>query len=166
MSLLKFGTTTYLRDPRRLADLIAAIQVLGTYKFSSRPADRWLKRLGRKPVSASTWVDVFQEHPEFFTKDDLGLISLVWRRNKERNYDTYTGCIVTREVAFELKESDPEPMASRLSRPPLDSDEISKLIDIAISLHEREIKHQQERHWWYTAIIAAAGVVVSLLSLG
>jgi hypothetical protein len=63
----------YLRSPARLADLIAAIQVLGTYKLSSRPAERWLKRLGRKPVSAETWLEIFESHPEFFTKDDQNL---------------------------------------------------------------------------------------------
>ena len=164
MNPIRPRKSSYLRDPRRLADLIAAGQVLGTYKFSSRPAERWLKRLGRRPVSADTWLQIFEAHPEFFTKDDLSLVSLVRRRNKERNYDTHIGQVVPRDVALVLKAADPEASATRLSRAPLSSDEISKLIDIAIALHEREIKHQQERHWWYNAIIAAAGVVVSLLS--
>lgn len=154
----------YLRNPARLADLIAAIQVLGTYKFSSRPAERWLNRLGRKPVSAETWLEIFESHPEFFTKDGQNLVSLVWRRNKERNYDTHERRILSREEAQPLKETDPELTAERLSRPPLDASEISKLIDIAISLHERDIKHQQERRWWYTAVVGATGVLVSLLS--
>jgi hypothetical protein len=62
--------SAYLKNPRRLADLIAAIQVLGTYKFSSRAAEKWKKRLGRTPVSAGNWTGIFQEHPEFFTRDD------------------------------------------------------------------------------------------------
>jgi hypothetical protein len=154
----------YLRNPARLADLIAAIQVLGTYKFSSRPAERWLNRLGRKPVSAEAWIEIFESHPEFFTRDNQNLVSLVWRRNKERNYDTHERRILSHQEAQALKAIDPEVTAERLSRPPLDTDEISKLIDIAISLHEREIKHHQERRWWYAAVIGAAGVLVSLLS--
>jgi hypothetical protein len=152
----------YLRNPARLADLIAAIQVLGTYKFSTRPVSRWEKRLGRKPVSAESWLALFGEHPEFFTQQDPDLVSLVWRRSKERNYDTFEDKLLPRDIAARMAEQDPESQAARLSRPPLDTGEISKLIDIAVSLHEREIKHRQERRWWYAAVIAAAGVLVSL----
>jgi len=156
--------TAYLRDPRRLADLIAAIQVLGTYKFSSRTAEKWGKRLGRVPVSAENWTDIFQEHPEFFTLDDQSLVSLVWRRNKERNYDTQSRRILEFTEAQAIEIEDPEATAKRLSRAPLNTDEISKLVDIAIDLHEREIKHLQERRWWYTAVIGGTGALVTLIS--
>ena len=157
-------SSAYLQNPRRLADLIAAIQVLGTYKFSSRRAEKWEKRLGRVPVSADDWKEIFRAHPEFFTLDDRNLVSLVWRRNKERNYDTQSGEILEFAEAQAMELEDPEPDAKRLSRPPLTTDEISKLVDIAIDLHEREIKHQQERRWWYTAIIGGIGVLVSFAS--
>ena len=63
-----------------------------------------------------------------------------------------------------MELEDPEPEAQRLSRIPLSTEEISKLVDIAIDLHEREIKHQQEHRWWYTAIVGGIGVLVSLVS--
>ena len=165
MNLRPTFDSSYLKHPARLADLIAAIQVLGTYKFSSRTEERWLRRLGRKPVSASTWLEIFKAHPEFFTQDDQGLISLVWRRNKERAYDTHERRLLSNAEAEHMEATDPEPTATRLSRPPLETDEIAKLIDIAVSLHERGIKHQQERRWWYTAIIGAIGATGGLVSI-
>ena len=161
-----------VRTPARLADLIAAIQVMGTYRFAVRRLDRWERRLGRVPLSAGSWRDVFEHHPEFFTvirettaqQLNNPNVSLVWRRSKERNYDTYTHSVVTRETAIAIAGSDPEEEAKQLSRPPLDSSEISMLINLAIELHERELKHEQERRWWYAVMVAIAGLLVSLIT--
>ncbi len=154
-------TSPYIANPKRLADLIAAIQVLGTYRFASRRMQKWEKRLGRTPVSAPDWSTVFSQHPEFFTTQG-DLISLVWRRSRERNYDTYNRQLLPRERAKELSQQESEDNAMRLSRPPLDSSEVSKLIDIAVSLHEREIRHAQERRWWITAVLALLGFIITL----
>lgn len=151
----------YIANPNRLADLIAAIQILGTYRFASRPIEKWEKRLGRIPVSAADWKVVFAQHPEFFTTqgDD---ISLVWRRSRERNYDTFTRSLLSREDAMKLAQEESEDHELRLSRPPLDTAEISQLVDIAIRLHEREINHAQERRWWITAVLAVIGLIISV----
>lgn len=133
-----------LRTPERLADLIAAIQVMGTYRFAVRRIDRWQRRLGRVPTSAGTWIEVLGQHPEFFTviRDASAQsalnpnVSLVWRRSKERNYDTYTHAVLPREVAIQVAVADPEEEAKQLSRPPLDSDEISMLVNLAVSMSE------------------------------
>lgn len=154
-------TSPYIANPKRLADLIAAIQVLGTYRFASRRIEKWEKRLGRTPVSAPDWSTVFSQHPEFFTAQG-DIISLVWRRSRERNYDTYTRQLLAREEAIELSHQESEDNEKRLSRPPLDSSEVSKLVDIAISLHEREIRHAQERRWWITAVLALVGFIITL----
>lgn len=154
-------TSPYIANPKRLADLIAAIQVLGTYRFASRKIEKWEKRLGRTPVSAPDWETVFSQHPEFFTAQG-DIISLVWRRSREQNYDTFTRQLLPREDAIELSEQEDENNEKRLSRPPLNSSEVSKLVDIAISLHEREIRHAQERRWWITAVIALAGLIATL----
>lgn len=150
----------YIANPKRLADLIAAIQVLGTYRFASRRIEKWEKRLGRIPVSAENWSTVFNQHPEFFAAQG-SVISLVWRRSRERNYDTFTGLVISRPEAIELSQKDSEESEQRLSRSPLESTEVAKLVDIAISLHEREIRHTQERRWWVTAVIALTSVIVS-----
>ena len=155
----------YVKNPARLADLIAAIQVMGTYRFASRRLEKWEKRLGRNPVSASDWLTIFRQHPEFFTIQD-NFVSLVWRRSKERNYDTFERRLLSRSEAQAMAATEPEQDAIRLSRPPLDTAEISKLIDIAVSLHEREINHKQERRWWYAAVIAVAGLLAGVISRG
>ena len=155
----------YVKNPARLADLIAAIQVMGTYRFASRRLEKWEKRLGRNPVSAPNWLAIFRQHPEFFTIQD-DFVSLVWRRSKERNYDTFERKLLSRTEAQGMAATDPEQDATRLSRPPLDTAEISKLVDIAVSLHERGINHKQERRWWYTAAIAVVSLLVSLVSRG
>lgn len=161
MYILHSSNSPYIRNPNRLADLIAAIQVLGTYRFASRKLEKWEARLGRTPVSAPDWETVFIQHPEFFTIQDNN-ISVVWRRSRERNYDTFTGKLVSRETEMRLEEEESENDEKRLSRPPLNTAEISKLVDIAINLHEREIKHGQERRWWITAVIATVGLIISL----
>ncbi|WP_457096841.1 hypothetical protein [Lysobacter sp. P5_B9] len=162
----------YLRRPERLADLIAAIQVMGTYRFAVRRLDRWEKRLGRIPLSAVSWCEVFAQHPEFFTvireraphQSNNPNVSLVWRRSKERNFDTHEHATVPREAAVAIAQRDPEDDAQQLSRAPLDSSEISMLVNLAVDLHERELKHKQERRWWFAALVAIAGVLVSLVT--
>ena len=158
-----FEKSPYVRNPARLANLIAAIQVMGTYRFASRRLEKWEKRLGRKPVGGDNWLSIFQEHPEFFTIQENN-VALVWRRSKERNYDTFERKLLSKEEAAAMATTETEFEATRLSRPPLDTSEISKLVDIAVNLHEREINHQQERRWWFAALVAVGGVVVSLLA--
>jgi hypothetical protein len=90
----------YIANPNRLADLIAAIQILGTYRFASRHIEKWEKRLGRTPVSAGNWT-IVTRHPEFVAtqRDD---VSLVWRRYRKRNYDAYSRTHLPREDAMKL----------------------------------------------------------------
>jgi hypothetical protein len=161
-NMLNRNISPYIAYQNRLEDLIAAIQVLGTYGFASRELYKWEARLGRKPVSAENWLIVFKQHPEFFTIQDEN-ISLVWRRSRERNYDTYEQTVVSRDNERSLREKE-KTSERRLSRPPLNATEVSQLIDIAIRLHEREIQHRQERRWWVTAVIAIIGLIVSVAS--
>lgn len=159
--MFRRSTSPYITNPTRLADLIAAIQVMGTYNFASRPLSKWENRLGRKPVSSDEWLTIFKEHPEFFTIQGEE-ISLVWRRSRERIYDTLKSAVLSNDEAAVIKAKEIELGEKRLSRPPLDTTEISKLVDIAINLHEREIQHQQERRWWLTAVITILGLIVTL----
>ncbi len=161
MLRIKLKTSPYIANPNRLADLIAAIQVLGTYRFASRSLDKWEKRLGRTPVSAPNWETVFKQHPEFFTTQREN-ISVVWRRSRERNYDTYSRKLLPREEVIRLAEDEKKTGEKRLSRPPLAPSEVTKLVEIAISLHEREIKHAQERRCWITAVVAVASLIIAL----
>ena len=59
----------YLKSPDRLGDVVAAILVMGTYKFDSMPTDKWQEYIGGQPKSAASWSDLFTQHPEFFSVD-------------------------------------------------------------------------------------------------
>jgi len=91
-------------------------------------------------------------------------VALAWRRSKERNYDTFKQESIGRDEAKAIAETDPEDGATRLSRPPLSTTEISLLVQLALDLHERELKHQQERRWWYAVVLGVAGLVASAFS--
>lgn len=158
-----FYTGPYLANTNRMADILAAIQVLGTYEFASRELDKWEKRLGRQPCDDKTWNEVFTEHPEYFTIDNDKNVALVWRRSLKRNYDTKTNEIVDEETVKTLLEEENIPgNPKRLSRQPLNQSQIEHLCNLAINLHEREIQHRQEKRWWSTAVVA---IIVGILSL-
>ncbi len=153
----------YLKSPGRLADILAAIQVLGTYEFAARDIEKWERRLGRQPQSAQTWSVVFTAHPEFFTRDADNNIALVWRRSFTRDYDTQNKCIVSGQELQTLKSVEREAgEVSRISRKPLDRDQIELLCNLAINLHEREIQHRQEKRWWLAGV---GGIITALLTI-
>jgi hypothetical protein len=71
----------YLDNPQRLADVIAAIQAMGTYKFYKLTFKGWAERIVADESEAEHWKTVFEDHPEFFRLDtDREKASLVWRR--------------------------------------------------------------------------------------
>ena len=67
---MKRTKSPYLID-FRLADVVAAVQVMGIYPWGSRQVDDWTKKLG-KPLSADFWTTIFRQHPEFFRLTDDG----------------------------------------------------------------------------------------------
>jgi len=99
-----FEDGSYLKSPGRLADILAAIQVLSTYEFAARTIDRWEGRLGRQPKSAKDWMTVFLAHPEFFTCDADQKIALVWRRSFTRDYDTFNKRVVLGDELEKLRK--------------------------------------------------------------
>lgn len=157
-----FYTGPYLENDNRLADILAAIQVLGTYEFAARELTSWTKRLGRKPSSAESWENIFNDHPKFFTLDDTNKIALVWRRSFKRDYDTVTKKVVPDDMRVELRMVEESSGVNRLSRQPLNQSQIEHLCNLAINLHEREIQHRQEKRWWMAAVVA---VIIAIKSL-
>jgi hypothetical protein len=162
-SLHWFEDGPYLKNSGRLADLLAAIQVLGAFEFAARDIEKWERRLGRKPKSANDWKDVFLDHPEFFTCDDDQKIALVWRRSFTRDYDTENKCAVLGEELVAMKKAERvKGAAGRISRKPLDTGQIELLCNLAIHLHEREIQHKQEKRWWIAGVV---GISTALLAI-
>jgi hypothetical protein len=76
----------YLRD-WRLADVIAAITLMGRYPYPSLKWQDWADRLGATR-SADTWRTVFYQHPEFFrlSEEEAGWASLRLRYGFDRTY--------------------------------------------------------------------------------
>ncbi len=145
----------YMTHPKRLADIIAAIQLMGTYKFGSRSVENWEKSIGRPPLSAENWTKIFDDHPEFFrVKDGFG--SLVWRRAKKRNHDTVSGRDLSTE---ELKALDKD-AKGKLTRRPLDPSQVEALMNSAIKMHSSAIAHNKELRWMVPTIASLSGVVV------
>lgn len=150
----------YLSHKDRLADLVAAIQVMGTYRYSGRRVERWASLLGEKPKSACDWETVFREHPEFFR---IGIQSneyqsLVVRRAQPRTYNTQTGEVITHKEYKTLTDE----QKKKYSRLPLSSEQILSLIDVAVKLQEQAVKRRQELRWWVPVVI---GVLSSLVGV-
>lgn len=145
----------------RLADLIAAIQVLGTYKFASRDPEKWEQSLGRKPLSAESWHRVFEEHPEFFRiKGADKKASLMWRRSYEKIFDTRAGKELTSDQIADLDKDEKKQF---LSRAPVTASQVETLIHAAIELHTRAIAQRQEMRWWIPVLTAFLGVIIGAL---
>jgi hypothetical protein len=148
----------YLAHPFRLADIVAALQVMGTYKFASRKSQDWEKSIGRNPVSTHSWHQVFAEHPEFFCIREEW-ISLIWRRSSEKLFDTHLGKELTKEEVDAMSDEE----RRKISRAPLTADQVTALIEVAIKFQEQAISRRVELRWWVAPLFAAIGLAVGAL---
>lgn len=128
-----FSTYEYLKN-NRLSDVIRLISVLGNDdNYSFRKDDGLEKTLNGKPKSAKNWSEIAKEHPEFFKFNVAGdSIVLLFRS---------------------LVKPD-----SNDRRPPLTIDQTQKIIDQAISLHDKQIARLQKNNFLiplFTAVIAS-----------
>lgn len=118
----------------RLADVLALIQVLALDERAHRSEDGLRSELQGPPRSAETWPQVAERHPEFFRVRPTGehRISLVARH------------VTPKEEG---------------GRPPLDPEYTSRLLNLAVELHDRELRRSQHWHVWVPLIgILIAGV--------
>ena len=106
-----------------------------------------------------SWSLVFEEHPEFFRISE-GKVSLVWRRARDRVYDTTSGKEVAQD---EIDRWSEEERNKRLSRAPLTAEQTTALIEVAIKMQTQAIARRQELRWWVPVIVGALGVLVGAL---
>jgi hypothetical protein len=100
--------------------------------------------LQRSPGSASSWTQIAEEHPEFFRL-----------REKDKGIeDAHTISLIARAVA----EKGPDD-----KRDALPSDVVTKLLEIAVSLHDRERARIDRWKPWLISLGAAA--ILGLFSL-
>lgn len=151
-------SSPYLKHPQRLSEVIAAIQVLGTYKYYKRDFDEWAKAISGDKDKGEFWKNIFLDHPEFFRiNSSEKAVSLVWRRTYQKRYYVDIEKTVTKEECDRLKA---EGKGDRISRTPLSNQDIQMLINTAINLHSRALEGQKDKRWWIGIIMAFFGAVV------
>lgn len=155
---MKTSKSPYLENNWRLADVIAAIQVMGSYPYASRVVNSWAEKLG-VPLSADSWSHIFKEHPEFFRLSDDDWASLRWRHAYDKNYDAESGKELTREE----KEDLPKEAQTNLSRKVLTADQVEALLNTAIELHSRAVAVQQESRWLVPIIASFIGGILGAI---
>ena len=153
-------TSPYTKETNRLADVIAAIQVMASYKFYKTDFSEWSNRIVGDHSKGEYWRSIFEQHPEFFRLDaERKKASLVWRRQRQKRFDVDKGARITKDEFDSLDDTHKE----RISRSPLSSEEIGVLIEAAISLHSRALEQQKESRWWIPLITAGSALVGAIV---
>jgi hypothetical protein len=148
----------YLKQGR-LADVIAAIQVMASAKRPEGKIKDWAWELDRSRDSRTVdrWSAVFKEHREFFityqlqNEEDLKA-ALRWRYVFKR-FDAETGQEYTPAEIENLLDD----QRNLLTTKPLTGEQIQTLLNTAIGLHTRAIKELGANRWWVPLIAAFLG---------
>jgi hypothetical protein len=150
----------YLCTDGRLADVIAAIQAMGTYKFYKLDFEGWADRISANPNQAPYWKNVFEQHPEFFRLDgERKKASLVWRRQYAKRFHVD----LEKRLNPDEFEGLTDDQKRRVSREPLKPDDIKTLVDTAISLHSRALESEREGRWWIPLVSSGLGGLVGAI---
>jgi hypothetical protein len=151
-------SSPYLKNASRLADVLAAIQVMGSYPWATRDEAKWQEKLGQ-PLSAISWTEVFGDHPEFFRINDEGGVTLRWRHGYDRSFRPSE----LRELSFSELEALSAEQRKDLSRKPLTDGQIETLLKTAIELHTRSVAYAQERRWLTPLLFALLGTIAGVV---
>jgi hypothetical protein len=122
----------------RLEDVIFLIQYLGLGQEASLKKKTRPDGVSPRSVREKLWVNVAREHPEFFhvTDDETTQLSL----------------------RYFLKAEGGKP-------PPLNVEDVQKLVQNAVVLHEMQVKRAEGRRSWVTlfaALVAAASSIAQI----
>ena len=154
-------SSPYLNSHNRLSEVIAAIQVMGTYRFYKLSFADWADRISGDVNEVEKWEKVFIKHPEFFRIDQTKQkASLVWRRNHPKNYDVDNRKEISKNEFLVLSEE----KKARISRTPLNNNDISMLIETAINMHSRALQLRQDVRWWIPIAIGLIAGIVSFIA--
>jgi hypothetical protein len=166
-----FGRTKspYLKDGR-LGDVLAAIQIMGVSDWYRRKLEVWTILLSgdadqeahpeRFAQRMGHWRTVFQEHPEFFRPSGAvpGAYALGIRRGLPRRYHVRRRKVMDQDEIERLTQEE----QAYLTRTPLSLDDMKKLVDMALALHEEA---NNRARWLLQLLIPLGGsIVVGLLS--
>lgn len=152
----------YLVNDDRLADLIAAIQTLGSYRFYRLPPEKWSYRISGSDKQVGRWRKVFSEHPEFFRySQDGSTVCLVLRRQKPKVFDVDTLQTISRD---DREGRDAEAKA-RVSRAPLSEAEMGLLVELASELHSKALEDRRDSRWWVPLVTTSVSAVAGLIGV-
>ena len=126
--------------PGRVADVLALLQVLAMDEHAHRSENGLASELQGPPRSAKTWPELAQKHPEFFRvkPDGEHRVSLIARHVTPKD------------------ES---------GRRPFPADYTSKLLQLAVELHDREVRRSQSWHVWLPILGVVVGGLLTLLGV-
>ena len=143
----------------RLADVIAALQIMGAGERPEKTIEGWTKELshGDSESDLEKWTSVFTQHPEFFLvyhlpSDTTLKAALRWRYTNKL-YDSNSG----KEYTPAERETLTERQRSLLTTKPLTSDAVASLMDTAIELHSRALEELSASRWWVPILAACLG---------
>jgi len=135
--------------PFRLSEVISLISVLSIKKNAFMDEDDIQASLRSTPRSVKTglWQDIIKDHPEFFRP----------------NFGSTYFAIVIRSFFPEIQDPEfPEDSSKKLRRP-LDVIETQNLINVAVSLHQKEIERHQ-RNGFIIPVIASLITLIGALT--
>jgi hypothetical protein len=129
----------YLLDGR-LADILALIQVLALDDHAHRSESGLASELQGQPRSAESWPVLAAKHPEFFRvkPDGEHRVSLIARH------------VASREDSH---------------RPTLSPEYTSKLLELAVELHDRQVRRSQSWQVWLPVLGVVLGGALALLGV-
>jgi len=166
----KQPTSPYLIDGR-LADVLAAIQVMGSAKRpEARIPDLASALDGAKDASTvARWKAVFEQHREFFVvyhrpDDPTPKAALRWRYAYKR-FDAETGKDYSEAEFAALDSTNPEDrkIRDRLTTKPLEAGQIQTLLNTAIGLRTTALEQRKANVWWVPLVTAALAFVGTLV---
>lgn len=128
---------------------------------SSLNCRQWAQGISGDECKDAYWRAVFDEHAELFRKspDDPDHYALIWRRALPRRYSRHDGRMLSQEEFDAL----PANKKKWVSRPPVPETQIKTLVDIAITLHARQVEQHRDWRWW---VPIAASFVGTLIGAG
>lgn len=165
----ELNNTPY-KTKNRLNDLISAITEMGSNKYALKSVSKWAECLHG---NAEHWQKIFYEHPEIFRQEKNGdKWGLRYRLNFAQDVELeklivakaimdYPFTMAENGLTDEIKENLEDHFNKKLRRPMTD-DEISKVINMAISLHTAALTQSRDAKWFLPIL---ATIAVALLGI-
>jgi hypothetical protein len=135
----KFVTAPYIKG-ERLADTLALIQVLALDENPHRSEEKLQAELQGEPRSAKAWASLAGEHPEFF---------------RVRAEAEHPVSLIARHVLPKDVQGDRT----------LPSDYTAKLMQLAVELHDRQLRRVQAWQAFIPILVAVVAGAVSLVGI-